>query len=955
MVGVVAFRLLGPVEAWAGPARVELGPRLCAVLAALAVDAGRLVPADVLVDRVWGEDAPDRARRTLHTHITRVRRVAEQVSAAGDGPAAVLRRTGGYLLDVDPGAVDLHRFRRLVEQARAPAAGERQRLELLREAVDLWRGEPLTGVAGEWAARLRPSWRQEQVAAVVSWADAELRTGDPAAVPAPVAALLEEFPLVEPLAAALMRAFAAAGRTAEALDVYTALRERLADELGADPGAELQAVHQAVLRGELPPAGSGAPAGPAPVAGAGAAMAPAVVPAQLPADVPGFTGRGAELARLDALLAEAEGQPSTAVVISAVSGTAGVGKTALAVHWAHRVAHRFPDGQLYVNLRGFDPGGQVLDPGTAVRGFLEALGVPAQRMPADLHAQAALYRSLLAGRQVLVVLDNARDAEHVRPLLPGTATAFAVVTSRSQLTPLVATDGAHPLALDLLTRPEAHELLEHRLGWVRVAAEPAAVERIIAECAALPLALSIAAARASQTAFGLGQVAEELADVAGRLDALDAGDPLTQVRAVFSWSYATLSPAAARLFRLLGLHPGPDVTAPAAAALAARPQPEVRRLLAELTRASLLTEHTPGRYGCHDLLRTYAIAVTADVDPDGERRAAVARLLDHYTHTAHAAARALNPTRDPIPLPLAEPVPGVTPEPIAGQPEATGWLTAEHPALLAAARLADEQGFDRHTWQLAWSLSPFFNRQGHWQDWAVTSRLALRAGGRMADPTAQAYAHRELAFAHVRLDRIEDALAELHVALNLYDQSGNLVGQAHSRHTIAALLVDADDTAALDQAQRALALFGAAGHRHGQADILPMIARLHAAAGDDTRALAYAEQALALHQELADRYGEATSWQGLGYVHRRLEHTATAVDCYRRALALFQEAGDRYQQADTLLSIGDTHADAGDQDAARAAWRQALGIFTDLGHANAAIVGSRLERLDDSPSAALGG
>jgi hypothetical protein len=467
---------------------------------------------------------------------------------------------------------------------------------------------------------VRQSLRQERVAAVVAWADAELRTGDPVAVVGPVTVLAAEFPLVEPLAAVQMRAYAATGRTADALDVFSAVRGRLADELGADPGQELQSVHQAVLRGELNPpvAGQGGDPAGAAVGSAAPPVVPVepVVPAQLPAAVAGFTGRAAELARLDLLLAGAQAQASTAVVISAVPGMAGVGKTALAVHWAHRVADLFPDGQLYVNLRGFDPGGRVLEPAVAVRGFLDALGVLPERIPPELHAQTALYRSLLARRRVLVVLDNARDADHARPLLPGAPPAFAVVTSRNQLTGLVA-DGAHPLALDLLTHAEAHDLLEQRLGTVRVAAEPEAVEQIINACAALPLALSIAGALATRSDFALAELAGELADAAGRLEALDAGDRLTQVRAVFSWSYTTLGADAARLFRLLGLHPGPNVTVAAAASLAGRDRAQARRLLSELTRASLLTEHLPGRYALHDLLAAYAADLTRSTDPDG--------------------------------------------------------------------------------------------------------------------------------------------------------------------------------------------------------------------------------------------------------------------------------------------------------------------------------------------------
>jgi NB-ARC domain/Bacterial transcriptional activator domain len=444
-----------------------------------------------------------------------------------------------------------------------------------------------------------------------------------------------------------MRALHVAGRSAEALERYAATRQLLAEELGTDPGPQLQRLHQSILRGDvLTPSAT-------------TTRAP-VVPAQLPFGVAGFTGRIDQLARLDTLLRELAHGP-TAVVISAVSGTAGVGKTALAVHWAHRVADRFPDGQLYVNLRGFDAGGQVMDPAEAVRRFLDALGVPAERIPVDLDAQAALYRSLLAGRRMLVVLDNARTTAQVRPLLPGARTCLVLVTSRNQLSGLVAADGAHPIILDLLTLDEAWELLARRLGSDRTTAEPDAVAEIITACARLPLALAIVGARAAtHPHLPLHTLAGELRDSGDRLGTLTTDDPTTDVRAVFSWSYHALTPDAARLFRLLGLHPGPDISIAATASLAALSLPQVRVLLAELAGANLLVERTPNRYSLHDLLRAYAGDLAHTHDSDQQRHATTHRMLDHYLHTAHTAARQLYPARDP--LPITPPQPDVVPE-----------------------------------------------------------------------------------------------------------------------------------------------------------------------------------------------------------------------------------------------------------------------------------------------------
>jgi hypothetical protein len=403
------------------------------------------------------------------------------------------------------------------------------------------------------------------------------------------------------------------------------------------------------------------------------------------------------------------------VVISALSGTAGVGKTTLAVHWAHRVSARFPGGQLYVNLQGFDPGGAALEPGEAVRGFLEALGVPVARIPADLPAQTGLYRSLLAGQRVLVVLDNARDVEQVRPLLPGSPGCLAIVTSRNHLTGLVATEGAYPLTLDLLPTADACDLLTRRLGSGRVASEPAAVDEIIAGCARLPLALTIAAARAATSPdFPLAVFATELHEATRVLDPFHGGDLATDVRAVFSWSYRALSAGAARLFRLLGLHPGPDIGLAAGASLAALQPAEARALLAELTRAHLLAEHAPGRYAFHDLLRSYAAEQAQARESQQERDAAVHRILDHYLHTAHRTAMLIEPHFDPLSLVPAQP--GVVLGAAGTAEDAMAWLTAEHAALLAAVLLAADAGHGRHAWQLAWAVTTAFIRRGSWPD-----------------------------------------------------------------------------------------------------------------------------------------------------------------------------------------------------------------------------------------------
>lgn len=401
-----------------------------------------------------------------------------------------------------------------------------------------------------------------------------------------------------------------------------------------------------------------------------------VVPRQLPAAVPHFVGRDAELARLTSLLEPTDTNVRT-VVISAIDGTAGIGKTALAMHWAHDVADQFPDGQLCVNLRGFEPSGSAMTAAEAVRGFLDALEVSPERIPVSLEAQAALYRSLIAGRRVLVILDNAHDADQVRPLLPGSAECAVVITSRNRLTSLLAVEGAHPLTLDVLTAVEARQLLLRRLGSERIATEPHAAEEVISLCARLPLALSIVAARTVvHPTFPLAAIADELRSASPGLVGFESTDVAANIRAVFSWSYQQLSPAAAQAFRLLGLHPGPDISLSAAASLTSIPALRLRPILTELTSGNLLIERTSGRFSFHDLLHVYAAELASILDSEPARHEAVERLLDHYLHTAHAAALIIQPRQAPITLSL--PSPRIMPDKLLHQGMATTWFDTEH-------------------------------------------------------------------------------------------------------------------------------------------------------------------------------------------------------------------------------------------------------------------------------------
>ncbi|MFC6017000.1 BTAD domain-containing putative transcriptional regulator [Plantactinospora solaniradicis] len=936
------LRLFGPVELLVCGQVVDLGPpKRRTVFAALAVDAGRPVPVDTLVDRVWNDAPPAEARNTLYAHIVRIRRALAESGGANGIPVRLKRRAGGYLLDVDPGQVDLHRFRHLTEQARQPEQDDARRGALLRDALALCRGTPLAGLSGAWVQRVREGCRQQRLDAVVAWARVELRLGNYHAVTDQVHRELSEYPLVEPLTETLMRALYAAGRTAEALDCYTAIRQRLVDALGVGPGPALQELHQAILRGDTYQVA--APTRPH----------EPTVPAQLPADVRGFTGRDIEILQLDRILDTAEQQP-TSVVISAVSGTAGVGKTALAVHWAYRVIDRFPDGHLYVNLRGFDTVGSPVSPAEAVRGFLDAFAVPPERVPANLDGQVGLYRSLLSRRRVLILLDNARDADHVRPLLPGAPGCLALVTSRNQLSGLVAGEGAHLLTLDLLTADESRQLLAWRLGVDRVAAEPEAVDEITALCARLPLALAIVAARAAAHAgFSLDALAAELRDARGSLDAFGGGELVTDVRAVFSWSYRTLSSDSARLFRQLGQHRGPDINLPAAASLAGIPVQQTRSLLAELTRAHMAAEHSPGRYTLHDLLRTYATEQAQALDAPVERDSAVLRLLDHYLHTAHLADRLLDPHRDAITLGRRQP--GVTPEVPAGSAQALAWFTAEQPAIIAAIRQAVETGLDVHACELAWALVTFFDRQGHWHDLVTTQCAALEAARSLVDGARQAFAHRYLGRAYTRLGQYDEAHAHLSSALRLYVELGDCAGQAHIHRGLSwvsegkGLMPEA-----LDNSERALKLFRTTGHRAGQADSLNAVGWYHALLGEYQLAITYCEEALTLLRELEDRYGQAATLDSLGYAYHHLGRYELAASCYDTALELLRETGDRHHEAEVLVHLGTTHRAARDHDAAGHAWRGALSIFDQLGHAGAEQVRAQLVDLEHDCAKASG-
>ncbi|MBO2450126.1 tetratricopeptide repeat protein [Actinomadura barringtoniae] len=944
---VLRFEVLGSLRAWRGGAELPLGPlQQRTVLAVLLLNAGRRLRRERLIEAVWGEEPPAYAVNLLQKHVSGLRRVLEP-DRSPRTPSSLLSWTDtGYLLTVPPERLDLAAFDELVETARATRAeGDQEGAAgAFHRALELWRGPLCDGLAGPLLDAERDRLGERRLDVIEQCADLDLRLGRHRELVGQLRELIGRYPFRERLRGLLMLALYGAGRQGEALEAFHEARRYLLDELGIEPGPQLRAVHERILNAdpglaaeaaERSPRGSPAPARP------GVRGLP--VPAQLPYGMSHFAGRETQIERLNEVCLRDGAAAGGAVVITAIGGTAGVGKTALAVHWAHQVRDRFPDGQLYVNLRGFDPGAAAMEPAEAIRGFLDAFDVEPQRIPISLEGQAALYRSLLADQRVLVILDNAENAEQVRPLLPGSPGSVVVVTSRDQMPGLVAAEGAVPLTVDLLSFAEARGLLARRLGEARIAAELAAVEKIVARCARLPLALAIVAARAAaHPEFALEQLAGELEDGDARLDAFEIADPSTDIRSVFSWSLHRVSPAAQRLFRQLGLHAGPDITAPTAASLAGVSPIRARAALAELARAHLAIEHVPGRFTFHDLLRAYAAELAMDRDGADERRDAIGRVLDHYLQTAFAGDRLINPHRDPPKI--APPDRGVTPVDLRSAEQAMSWFTAEHAALLAAVEQALATGADSSCWHLAWAVSTYLDRQGHWNDLSTVHRSGLLAAERIGDLAGQALSHRGIARGFARLNQNDVADRHLRAALALFEELGDRVGQAYAHRTLAAMLDQRDrDLEALGHAERALELYRAEGHKAGLADALNAVGWFHARVGDYEQALPCCQEALALHEELGDEGGCAQTWDSLGYIHHNLGAHDEARHCYRQAVTLFARLGDRYNEAASLTRLGDAHDAAGERSDAERAWRRALDIFTEIGHAEARHPRARLQ------------
>jgi tetratricopeptide (TPR) repeat protein len=642
----------------------------------------------------------------------------------------------------------------------------------------------------------------------------------------------------------------------------------------------------------------------------------------VPPPIAGFTGREPELAALD----------ETPPGVTVISGPPGVGKSALAVHWVRRAE---PDTRRYVDLRGF-AASAPRDPADALRLLLESLGVEPGRMPADLDGRQALYRDLTERQRLLVLLDNARDEEQVLPLLPAGDATRTVITSRRRLTGLIAAVGARPIDLGPLSEPAAIALFHQRLG---AATEEGAAD-IVRACGGVPLAVTLAAARirtADHPPAALAALTAELRRPAGRLEALD------DLRAVFSWSGAGLSPGAARLFRLLGLVNGPDIALAAASALAAVPPVAGKRLLRELTESALVTEPAPGRYAMTDLIRAYAAELARDTDPPAERRAALTRLMDHYTHTAYQADLVLNPTRAPIPMTLSAPADDSRPSPLVDMKAALGWLTGERETLLAAVRQARDEGLDTQAWQLSWALDSFLHEERRWDDEGAAWAVALDAAATLADGPALAYAYSFLAVADGRRQRFGAAQAHMARALALVEADGDRAGTAECRFILSYLWwLQGDRERALAEAGAALDIFRTLADPVWAGKAALAVGWYHAQRGEPRIALPYFTEALARQQRCGDWENESITRDSLGLLHLATASPDEAARHFEEGLRLSRRTGNPAVEAQIIAHLGDLYESLGDVATAAERRREAYAILVDLGHPQAAALRGKL-------------
>jgi DNA-binding SARP family transcriptional activator/tetratricopeptide (TPR) repeat protein len=929
----VRFRILGPLEVWTDEGWSGIGaPKWRALLAMLLLHPGQVVSTERLIAGLWGDEPPDRAANLVSVYILRLRRLM------GDPQGRMLvTRAPGYQLRLEPGDLDAAVFEAAVRQGRQALADQDAvaASAVLGQALDLWRGAAMADVPASALITAEADRLEEsRLTALELRITADLRRGQAAQLVPEVRRILSEHSIREGLWVLLLQALDAAGRRAEAIAAYGAARQVIADELGVDPGPELRRVWQLLLAadaaaGEKPePPRPAAPAAGSPAPGRSAADR---APAQLPADIPDFTGRTAHLERLRGLVTRASRADNpTAVSVAVVAGTPGLGKTTLAVHAAHALRSEFPDGQLYVTLLGARE--QPVVPYEVLARLLRDLGTDPRQIPAALEEREALYRTRLTDRRVLVLLDGARDAAQVRPLLPGSASCAVIVTSRRRLADLA---GSRLVDLDVLDDDEALGLLSAIIGEERTAAEPGPVREVLAACAGLPLAIRIAGARlASRRGWGVAALARRLADQGRRVDELTAGD--MAVRTCFDVSFDFLEQLAtpdgvdpARAFRLLGVWQGSSISLPAAAALLGQPEELVADALEVLVDANLLEARATERYGFHDLLRAYA-AERARVQEDAAVVSeAVGRLLNWYVRTAAAAATVVAPRRDRVPLPDGGAATGALHFETAEQ--ALEWSSRERSNLVAATRQAAAYGLHDVAWKLPVAAMACFDRHGFREEWLTTHRVALASARSAGDRPGEAWVLNNIGM--VLADQQADGALEcLEQALAIRRELGDRLGQARTANNIAFFYIEEGMyEQAMPALTDALELQRAVGRRDGEGVALCNLGEANLELGRYTDAVSYLQEALPVAQEAGLTRLEGYVLRHLGRARLDQGQVPESLALLERALAIHSAEGDKYGQARDLDLLGSARIRAEHRAGARQAWQEAARLFEGLG------------------------
>ncbi len=916
--------VLGPFEVLAGSRKIVItAPKQRALLALLALHPNSPMHRETLIDALWGQDPPSTAVNLVQSYISRLRRLLDPAGGHEHLDSRISSAGASYRLHTVRDEVDLLTFEQHITAARdLRARGDTDGCcAAYEQALALWRGEPLDDVDVLRAHPAVTGLRNSRASAVLEYAEATQATDRPERSLPHLHWLTGREPLNEKACALLMIGLARDGQQGAALAVYETMRARLDDQLGLRPGPELVAAYLRVIRQQFTVSDP-----------TDHEARPVITPRQLPRALRGFVGRARELKELDDMLGFAAHRGGG--MIALIVGAAGIGKTTLAVHWVSRVADQFPAGQIHVNLRGFDPSGTPLSPHAAVRGVLDALGVSAGQVPPDPDAQVGLYRSLLAGRRTVIVLDNACTEDQVRPLLPGSSECLVVVTSRRRLTGLVVSDSVRIVELNVLDQGEARELLSARTGGNWTEADHAAADEIIALCARLPLALAIAGARAATIPVRpLASLAADIRHSPGHLDALDTADPATSIRTVFSWSYDRLSSAAATMFRLLSVHPGPDTTIEVALSLAGSDRGTVSRSLAELVDAHLVTESDTGRLSIHDLLRAYAAERVAALESAQFRGVVTGRMVDYYTHVVHAVAKIIIPIMEDAvvevpPLPAGLESDELVPSDYAS---AMAWFLVERQVLIRVIMIAADLGYDAQAWLIGWAIADLLELHGYFEDMMKTQGDALAAAERLGGAAVRARASRTLGRAHTWLRDYDEAIKQLRYSVSLYAKAGDQSGQARALTALGAVFDRmSEPRRSLGCYVQALRLFEAVGLHAGRAWALNSIGWLHAQLGDYRKSIACCQRALGLYKLLDERRGEAHTWDSLAYAYRGVGDYHNSAACYQTAVTILAEIGERRQQAETLTSLADSLELGGDIGAATMARESATKLLAEL-------------------------